>query len=278
MPGIWRVSRRMLGSAGRLRVLKTPAAPRLERLDERPANEYFVDDVRNRQNKMSAPNPQQLKLKVDSANEVSALLLRPSAAWACFIFAHGAGAGMHHEFMERVAAGLYDHGVATLRYQFPYMEKASKRPDPPPLAHATVRAAVAEAARRCTELALIAGGKSFGGRMTSQAQAIAPLAGVRGLAFLGFPLHPAGKPSDTRATHLSDIDIPMLFVQGTRDKLAEPQLLEPLVKRLAPSASLHLVQEADHSFHVLARSGRNDRDVMGEVVATLSAWIGTQAG
>jgi uncharacterized protein len=227
---------------------------------------------------MSAANPQQLKLKVDGANEVSALLLRPAAARACFIFAHGAGAGMNHEFMARVAAGLSDHGIATLRYQFPYMEKASKRPDPPPLAHATVRAAVAEAARCCAGLTLIAGGKSFGGRMTSQAQAIAPLDGVRGLAFLGFPLHPAGKPSDSRARHLSDIHVPMLFVQGTRDKLAELQLLEPLVKRLAPSASLHLVQEADHSFHVLARSGRNDREVMDEVVATLSAWIGTLAG
>jgi predicted alpha/beta-hydrolase family hydrolase len=227
---------------------------------------------------MSAANPQQLKLKIDGANEVSALLLRPSAARACFIFAHGAGAGMNHEFMARVAAGLYDHGVATLRYQFSYMEKASRRPDPPPLAHATVRAAVAEAARCCAGLTLIAGGKSFGGRMTSQAQAIAPLDGVRGLAFLGFSLHPAGKPSDTRARHLSDIDVPMLFVQGTRDKLAERQLLEPLVSRLAASASLHLVREADHTFHVLVRSGRNDREVMDEVVATLSAWIGTQAG
>jgi hypothetical protein len=185
---------------------------------------------------------------------------------------------MNHEFMERVAAGLYDHGVATLRYQFPYMEKGSKRPDAPPVAHATVRAAAAEAARCCAGLTLIAGGKSFGGRMTSQAQAIAPLAGVRGLAFMGFPLHPAGKPSDTRATHLSDIHVPMLFVQGTRDKLAELQLLEPLARRLGTSASLHLVHEADHSFHVLARSGRNDREVMNEVVATLAAWIGTIAG
>jgi predicted alpha/beta-hydrolase family hydrolase len=223
-------------------------------------------------------SPQPLTLNVNGATEVSALLLRPSAARACFVFAHGAGAGMNHEFMVRVADGLYDHGVATLRYQFPYMEKGSRRPDPPPLAHATVRAAVAEAARCCAGLALIAGGKSFGGRMTSQAQAIAPLDGVCGLGFLGFPLHPAGKPSDTRAAHLSDIHVPMLFVQGTRDKLAELQLLEPLIKRLAPAASLHPVQEADHSFHVLARSGRNDREVMAEVVATLSAWIGTLAG
>jgi predicted alpha/beta-hydrolase family hydrolase len=227
---------------------------------------------------MNAVSPQNLTLKVDSANDVSALLLRPSAARACFVFAHGAGAGMTHPFMEQVAGGLCDRGIATLRYQFPYMERASRRPDPPAIAHAAVRAAVEEAARCCAGLALVAGGKSFGGRMTSQAQAIAPLAGVRGLAFLGFPLHPAGKPSDARAKHLSDVDVPMLFIQGTRDKLAEPPLIEPVVKRLGASAPLHLVQEADHSFHVPARSGRNDRDVMREVVDTLSAWIIATAG
>ena len=227
---------------------------------------------------MSAVSPQKLKLSVGSANSVSALLLRPLAARACFIFAHGAGAGMTHEFMETVATGLCDRGIATLRYQFPYMEKASRRPDAPATAHATVRAAVEEAARCCSGLCLIAGGKSFGGRMTSQAQAITPLAGVNGLAFLGFPLHPAGKPSNERAKHLSDVHVPMLFVQGTRDKLAEPQLLEPVVKGLGTSASLHLVQGADHSFHVLTRSGRNDRDAMSEVVGTLSAWIDATAG
>ena len=227
---------------------------------------------------MNAVGPQNLKLKVDSANDVSALLLRPSGARACFIFAHGAGAGMTHQFMETVAAGLCDRDIATLRYQFPYMERGSKRPDAPATAHAAVRAAVAEAARCCPGLPLFAGGKSFGGRMTSQAQATAPLAGVDGLAFLSFPLHPAGKPSDARAKHLSDVRVPMLFVQGTRDKLAELQLLEPLVTRLGASASLHLVQEADHSFHVPARSGRNDREAMSEVVGTLSAWIGATAG
>ncbi|MGZ5874789.1 MAG: alpha/beta hydrolase family protein [Bradyrhizobium sp.] len=227
---------------------------------------------------MDIASPQQLKLRVDGANDVSALLLRPSSARACFIFAHGAGAGMTHEFMEAVAAGLCERGIATLRYQFPYMEKRSRRPDAPAIAHATVRAAVAEAMRCCPGLTLVAGGKSFGGRMTSQAQAIAPLVGVRGLAFLGFPLHPAGKPSDTRAKHLSDVHIPMLFIQGTRDKLAELPLLEPVVKRLGKSASLHLVQEADHSFHVPARSGRNDRDAMSEIVGALSAWIGTNSG
>jgi predicted alpha/beta-hydrolase family hydrolase len=227
---------------------------------------------------MNAVSPQNLTLKVDSANDVSALLLRPSAARACFVFAHGAGAGMTHPFMEQVAGGLCDRGIATLRYQFPYMERASRRPDPPAIAHAAVRAAVEEAARCCAGLALVAGGKSFGGRMTSQAQAIAPLAGVRGLAFLGFPLHPAGKPSDARAKHLSDVDVPMLFIQGTRDKLAESQLIAPVVKHLGASATLHLVQEADHSFHVPARSGRNDRDAMREVVDTLSAWIVATAG
>ena len=216
---------------------------------------------------------QKLKVHIEDAASVSALLLRPDNARACFVFAHGAGAGMSHPSMETVATGLCERGIATLRYQFPYMEKGSKRPDAPAVAHAAVRAAVAEAARCCPGLPLIAGGKSFGGRMTSQAQAIAPLAGVRGLAFLGFPLHPAGKPSVARAEHLSDIKIPMLFLQGTRDNLAEPMLLEPVVKGLGSLASLHVVQEADHSFHVPARSGRNDAEVMNEVLDALSAWV-----
>ena len=226
---------------------------------------------------MNTISPRQLKLVVDGSEAVSALLLLPEAARACFVFAHGAGAGMTHAFMEQVAAGLCARGIATLRYQFSYMEKGSKRPDTPPLAHAVVRAAVAEAARSCPGLALFAGGKSFGGRMTSQAQAIAPLAGVRGLAFLGFPLHAAGKPSDVRAKHLGEVHVSMLFIQGTRDKLAEPALLGPLVKRLGGSASLHQVAEADHSFHVLARSGRKDAEVMNEVLDTLSDWIGARA-
>jgi len=176
--------------------------------------------------------------------------------------------------METIATGLADRGIATLRYQFSYMEKGSKRPDPPAVAHAAVRAAVKEAARCCPKLPLIAGGKSFGGRMTSQAQAIDALPGVRGLAFLGFPLHPAGKPSSDRAKHLGDIQIPMLFLQGTRDALAELGLLEPVVSRLGTLATLHLVKEADHSFHVLARSGRNDREVMSEVLDAFAAWVG----
>ncbi len=227
--------------------------------------------------KMSVVSPQELKLKIDGANQVSALLLRPPAARACFVFAHGAGAGMTHPFMEMVAAGLLDRRIATLRYQFPYMEKRGKRPDPPVVAHLAVRAAVAEAGRRCPGLTLVAGGKSFGGRMTSQAQAIAPLADVHGLAFLGFPLHPAGKPSGTRAEHLFDVRVPMLFVQGTGDKLAELPLLEPIMARLGTLASLHPVRGADHSFHVPARSGRNDGEVMSELVGSLSAWIGALA-
>ena len=217
--------------------------------------------------------PQRFEIAVGSAGSVSALLIRPDPARACFVFAHGAGAGMTHSSMEAVAQGLAERGVASLRYQFPYMEKGSKRPDTPPIAHAAVRSAVAEAGRRCAGLRLIAGGKSFGGRMTSQAQAISPLDGVDGLAFLGFPLHPAGKPSDDRAKHLSDIKIPMLFLQGTRDALAELRLLEPVVRRLGPKATLHRVEAADHSFHVLARSGRNDREVMDEILDAFAGWI-----
>lgn len=205
---------------------------------------------------------------------MSALLLKPPQARACYVFAHGAGAGMAHASMETIAAGLADRGIATLRYQFPYMEKGSKRPDSPAVAHAAVRAAVAEAARCCAGLPLIAGGKSFGGRMTSQAQALDALPGIRGLAFFAFPLHPAGKPSSDRAKHLAGIDIPMLFLQGTRDALAELSLLEPIVNGLGKLATLHLIKEADHSFHVLARSGRNDREVMTEVLAAFAAWAG----
>ncbi|THD52305.1 MAG: alpha/beta hydrolase [Bradyrhizobium sp.] len=223
---------------------------------------------------MKAVTPQPLSIEIAKAGQVSALLNRPAQARACFVFAHGAGAGMTHSFMETVAQGLWERGIATLRYQFPYMEKGSKRPDPPAIAHAAVRAAVAEAGLRCPGLPLIAGGKSFGGRMTSQAQAAAPLDGVGGLAFLGFPLHPAGKPSSDRAKHLADVHIPMLFLQGTRDNLAEVALLEPVVERIGPSARLHLVDGADHSFHVLARSGRNDRDVMNEILDAFAVWVG----
>ena len=182
---------------------------------------------------------------------------------------------MHHPFMAAVAQGLADRGIATLRYQFPYMERGSKRPDLPPLAHATVRAAVGEAARLLPNIALVAGGKSFGGRMTSQAQASTPLPGVRGLAFLGFPLHPPKRPSDERAAHLSKIDVPMLFLQGTRDELADLTLLTPLIERLARHAELATFADADHSFHVPARSGRKDNEVLAGVVGTLAGWMMT---
>lgn len=217
----------------------------------------------------------ELTIKVDTDHSVSALFQIPGDAWACFILAHGAGAGMRHSFMSDVADDLAARGIATLRYQFPYMERGSRRPDPPALCHATVRAAVSEAALRAPKLPIIAGGKSFGGRMTSQAQALSPLAGVLGLAFLGFPLHPANKPSDARAKHLFDVRIPMLFVQGTRDELAEMSLLQPLAQQLGKYATLECVQDADHSFHVPARTGRKDPQVRAEMLDTLAAWTRT---
>ena len=222
---------------------------------------------------MSGPDAEPVVIAVGDAARVSGLLLVPSRARACYVLAHGAGAGMKHPFMSAVAAELAARGIATLRYQFPYMEQGARRPDPPKLAHATVRAAVAEATRRLPQVPLIAGGKSFGGRMTSQAQAAAPLTGVRGLAFLGFPLHPAGRPSAERGKHLSDVQVPMLFLQGTRDALAALDQLEPLCKALGKRATLKLFQEADHSFHVPARTGRKDPQVRGEVLDALAEWI-----
>jgi uncharacterized protein len=222
---------------------------------------------------MTVVEPQSFRIEMGSSGAVSALLIAPPQARACYVFAHGAGAGMTHASMQTVAVGLSARGIATLRYQFPYMEKGSKRPDAPAIAHATVRAAVAEAGRRCEALPLIAGGRSFGGRMTSQAQALAPLPDVRGLAFFGFPLHPAGKPSSDRAMHLADVRIPMLFLQGTRDALAELSLLEPVVKGLGSRATLRLLEAADHSFHVLKSSGRNDRAVMDEALDAFVAWV-----
>ncbi len=216
---------------------------------------------------------QALVIEVAADLRVSGLLQVPARARACYVLAHGAGAGMTHPFMAAVAQGLGDRGIASLRFQFPYMERGSRRPDSPALAHTTVRAAVAEASRQLPGLALFAGGKSFGGRMTSQAQALTPLPDVHGLVFLGFPLHPAGKPSDERAEHLSDITVPMLFLQGTRDELAHLEWLQPVAKRLGPRATLQLFEQADHSFHVPARSGRNDAQVMDELVERIAAWI-----
>ena len=218
-------------------------------------------------------SPQPATIAVGDTHRVSGLLQTPPQARSCYVMAHGAGAGMAHPFMQAMADALAGHGIATLRYQFPYMEQGSKRPDAPKLAQATVRAAVAEASRLVPELPLFAGGKSFGGRMTSQAQAASSLPGVRGLVFLGFPLHSAGRPSDERGEHLFGVQIPMLFMQGTRDQLADLRLLQAAVGKLGARASLKLFQDADHSFHVPARTGRKDSEVMAEMAQALADWI-----
>lgn len=212
---------------------------------------------------------------VNDTVSVSGLWESAQPAKACLVMAHGAGAGMRHAFLESMASELAARQVATLRYQFPYMERGSRCPDSPALCHAAVRAAVAEAARR-SSVPLIAGGKSFGGRMTSQAQAEAPLPGIRGLAFLGFPLHPAKRPSADRADHLSRVSVPMLFLQGTRDALADVKLLESLEKRLGKRASLEFFRGADHSFHIPARTGKTDAMVSSELADALVKWIDHQ--
>lgn len=221
---------------------------------------------------MPEANQQQINIEVDGSR-VSGLLIAAEGARACYVLAHGAGVGMKHGFMTAVAKGLADRGIATLRYNFLYMEEGRRRPDSPKVAQAAVRAAVNEAARALPGLPLFAGGKSYGARMTSQAQAEAPLASVRGLIFLGFPLHPPGQPSDDRAGHLSSVKLPMLFLQGTRDEFADLDYLNPLVKRLGAGATLKLFDDADHSFQVPAKSGRNDVEVMTELLETLAVWI-----
>lgn len=211
-------------------------------------------------------------ITIDETQKVSALVQQPTGARLCYVFAHGAGAGMTHPFMSAVADGLAERGIATMRYQFPYMERRAKRPDPPKLIHATVRAAVSTASQLVPGLTLLAGGKSFGGRMTSQAQAESPLPGVRGLVFFGFPLHAAGRPSSDRAKHLLDVRVPLLFLQGTRDALADVKLLQPLVTSLGSRASLMLFPDADHSFHVPARTGRTDAEVMTQMLDRFASW------
>lgn len=212
-----------------------------------------------------------VSFEVGDAGKVSGILMVPDSALACLILAHGAGAGMNHPFMQGVAEGLGLREIATLRYNFPYMERGSKRPDTPPVAHAAVRAAVATAAKLTPNLPHFAGGKSFGGRMTSQAQAGHPLPNVVGLAFLGFPLHPAGKPSEERARHLAAVRVPMLFLQGTRDALADRRLLTATVEQL-PSATLRLFEHADHSFHVPSRTGQTDQEVLDDLLDAIAAW------
>jgi uncharacterized protein len=206
------------------------------------------------------------------STRVSALLLCPARAKACYVLAHGAGAGMSHPFMEAIASSLAEKQVATLRFQFPYMELGAKRPDPPKLAQAAVRAAVVAARERLPNLPLIAGGKSFGGRMTSQAQAAEPLQGVRGLVFLGFPLHPANQPSSSRADHLEHVAVPMLFMQGTCDALAAIKLVHDLTARLGSRATLHEIEDADHGFRVPARIGRKNSEVMTELAGKIADW------
>lgn len=218
-------------------------------------------------------NPESIVIAIDESRRVSGLAQTVANARACYVVAHGAGAGMTHPFMADMAAEFAERGISTLRYQFPYMEHGSKRPDVPAVAHAAVRAAVSHASRFFPGLALFAGGKSFGGRMTSQAQAESPLPGVRGLVFLGFPLHPPGKPSDERARHLFDVKLPMLFLQGSRDEFAHLELLRPLVERLGERATLKLFADADHSFHVPKRSGGSDAAIRAQIWDTIAKWI-----
>jgi predicted alpha/beta-hydrolase family hydrolase len=212
-------------------------------------------------------------IELPEGASVSGLWLRPPRAGACLALAHGAGVGMTHKSMAALADGLAARAVATLRFQFPYMERGSRRPDPPAMAHAAVRAACARAATLAGPLPLFAGGRSFGGRMTSQAQAAQPLPGVRGLVFFAFPLHPAGKPSTGRADHLAEIALPMLFLQGTRDMLADLPPLEQTVAAVGPRARLILAPDADHSFHVPARSGRSDKEVLAALLDGAAAWM-----
>jgi uncharacterized protein len=216
---------------------------------------------------------QPVRITIHEDKAVSGLWQPAERAKACLVLAHGAGAGMNHRSMAVIADGFSGLGVASLRYQFPYMEQGGKRVDPPAVAHETVRAAVSAARNLADGLPLFAGGRSFGGRMTSQAQAKSPLDGVRGLVFFAFPLHPAGKPSIERAAHLADVLVPMLFVQGSRDALAELGLLQGVVGGLGQRASLQLVPEADHSFHVPAKTGRKDADVLEEALAKAAGWM-----
>jgi predicted alpha/beta-hydrolase family hydrolase len=210
-----------------------------------------------------------------SSGEVSGLLTLPATPQALYVFGHGAGAGMRHRFMEAAAQGLSDRGIGSFRYEFPYMAQGRKAPNPAPVLVATVRSAVAEATRLAPGLPLVAGGKSMGGRMTSTAASREPLPGVRGLAFFGFPLHAAGRPSADRGAHLAAVGLPMLFLQGTRDNLAELTLLEPLLATVRPPPRLHVVEGADHGFHVLKRSGRTDGDVLEELCGLMASWVGS---
>ena len=220
----------------------------------------------------ASERPVERRIRVAEGVQVSSLLMAPQSIRALYVFAHGAGAGMRHSFMESMAHRLATRGIGTLRYQFPYTEQGGRRPDPEPVLLATVRAAVAAGREEAAGLPLLAGGKSMGGRMTSRAAAVAPLLGVAGLVFLGFPLHPTGQPGTSRADHLARVDLPMLFLQGTRDTLAEHTLLTPIVERLGERATLCVVEHADHMFHVLKRSGRTDEQVLDGLALEIAEW------
>ena len=222
---------------------------------------------------MRSDDAETLTIDLEDGRTVSGLLQVPRQPLACLALAHGAGAGMTHPFLSALATGLAERRIAMLRYQFPYMERGSRRPDPPKVAQATVRAALVLARRLVARIPLFAGGKSFGGRMTSQAEAESPLPGVSGLVFLGFPLHPPGRPSDGRGRHLFDVQVPMLFLQGERDELASLLLLRPLIERLGARATLELIPDADHSFHVPARTGRSNEEVLTGILDKLAAWM-----
>jgi hypothetical protein len=218
------------------------------------------------------PPEGEFRFAVENAGDVSAVFERPQSARWLLVLAHGAGAGMRHRFLETLTRELAAVSVATLRYQFPYMEQRRRVPDAPAVLTATVRAAVRAATEAAPDLPLLAGGKSMGGRMTSSAAAQEPLAGVRGLVFFGFPLHPPGRPGTKRAEHLAQVRVPMLFIQGTRDPLADLTLLRPICESLGALARLHIIETADHSFHVLKRSNKNDAQIMRELAEDVAAW------
>jgi uncharacterized protein len=218
-----------------------------------------------------------LKIDLPNKGQVSAVLDRPGDARLLYVLAHGAGGGMRHRFLESVVAALFVRGVATLRYQFPYMEAGSKRPDSAAVAEGTVRAAVSVATELAGGVPVVAGGKSFGGRMTSGAAAKS-LPGARGLVFLGFPLHPPGKPGTERADHLDSVKVPMLFLQGTRDQFAQLDLITTVCRRLSPRATLHLIDEGDHSFNVPRRTGRSSTSVIDDLADTMVEWASSAIG
>jgi predicted alpha/beta-hydrolase family hydrolase len=223
--------------------------------------------------RVDAGNPtRELRLQIEGAGEVSAILVRPPKAHRLLVLAHGAGAGMHHPFLEALTRELADAGVASFRYQFPYMEQRRRLPDGPGVLTATVRTAASAAAEAAPELPLLAGGKSLGGRMTSLAASQEPFEKVQGLVFFGFPLHPPNRPGTKRAEHLPRVNVPMLFLQGTRDAFASLELLRPICAELGSRAALRVFETADHSFHVLKNSGRTDIEVMHELAQAVAYW------